>query len=267
MSKRNVRCVMAHTPLAPYKNRIRRDWMRIIDRKMDIITISHGLLDVANVMGHRGAIQVCDIDPGVRETTRYLQGDYPDLTILEPGEDIRATVADYCVAFGVKNLGAVDVDLACTLRFSEDILCGVLNALVTHKYRGRIYLTVALRCDGFKSMESRIRWIEERLPKQFRVVSHTTYGSVRIGPHAERGKGSAMMIVEIGGKGLFRKAFLTLEDRILDAVRSGKIKNAWNVGCALKGHGSPVGIAVKAGAMLKDGRLSKKGGVLVVGSS
>lgn len=265
MSKRDVRCVMAHTPLAPYKNRIRRDWMRVIDRKMDVITISHGLLDVASVMGHRGAIQVCDIDPGVRETTRYLRGDYPDLNILEPGEDIRATVADYCVAFGVKNLGAVDVDLACTLRPSEDILRGVLDVLVTHKYRGRIYLTVALRKDGFNSAESRIKWIEERLPKQFRVVSHTTYGSVRIGPHAERGKGSAMMIVEIGGKGLFRKAFLTLEDRILNVVRAGEMRNVQNVMTALAGYGSTTTIWHKAKAMLKDGRLSKSDGKLMVG--
>lgn len=258
---------MAHTPLAPYKNRIRRDWMRVVARNMDIITISHGLLDVASVMGHRGAIQVCDIDPGVRETTRYLRDDYPDLKILEPGEDIRTTVADYCVAFGVSNLGAVDVDLACTLRFSEDILRGTLDILAEHKYRGRIYLTVALRCDGFKSMDSRIQWIQERLPKQFRVISYTTYRSVRIGAHADRGMGSPMMIVEIGGKGLFRKAFMTLEDRILDAVRGGSFKNAWSVGCALKGHSSPAVIATKAGAMLKSGRLSKSGGVLVVGAS
>jgi hypothetical protein len=256
---------MAHTPLSPYKNRIRRDWMRLIARNMDIITISHGLLDVASVMGWRGAIQVCDIDPGVRETTEYLRSDYPDLQILKPGEDIRTTVATYCTTFGVKNLGAVDVDLACTLRMAESILQDTLNTLATHKYGGRIYLTVALRCDGFNSMESRLQWIRERLPQRFRLISHTVYSSVRIGAHADRRKGSAMLIVEIGGKGCFRKAFLTLEDRILNTVRAGGMHNASNVAAALAGHASVVGIQLRVGSMLKDGRLSKRHGELIVG--
>lgn len=265
MSRRDVKCVMAHTPLSPYKNRIRRDWMRLIARNMDIITISHGLLDVANVMGWRGLIQVCDIDPGVRETTEYLRSDYPDLQIPKPGEDIRATVAAYCTTFGVKNLGAVDIDLACTLRMAESILQDTLNTLATHKYGGRIYLTVALRCDGFDSMESRLQWVRERLPQKFRLISHTVYSSVRIGAHADRSKGSAMLIIEVGGKGCFRKAFLTLEDRILNEVRTGEMKTVQNVVTALLGHAGETNIWMKTTAMLKQGRLSKQGGKLIVG--
>lgn len=266
MSRQTVKCLMAHTPLAPYKNRIRRDWMRGIARNMDLITISHGLLDVASVMGWRGAIQVCDIDPGVRETTEYLRSDYPDLQIPPPGEDIRETVANYCATSGVGNLGAVDIDLACTLPYARSILVETLEILATHKYRGRIYLTVAVRNDGFKSMEERLTWAEQQLPKAFGIISHTVYRSIRIGTHADRSKGSAMLILEIGGKGCQRKAFLTLEDRILAEIKTGEIRNVNHLmtSPALAGYGRPSTIYHATCAMLKSRRIVKQHRVLTV---
>lgn len=272
MGKRNVVCLMRHTPLSPKKNQVRSAWMNSINKNKDIITISHGLLDVASILGWRGAIQVCDIDPGVRETTEYLRDDYPDMKILKPGEDIRETVRDYCVAFGPKNLGAVDVDLACTLKAAEPIFIDTLKILATHNYRGKAFLTVSLRSDGFSSTPARIKWLTDRLPKPFRYIRHTVYNSVKIADNASRSEGSVMCIVEVNSQHSAKTEILfnTLADHICYVVKSKPCINATSVLNAIKysGHGGTGrgGTAVFSlvKEMLGDGRLIKPNSYIAV---
>jgi hypothetical protein len=177
--------------------------METVRQTDDIITISHGIMDVANILRHKGRIQVADIDPGVRETTFYLAGldgqpgDYPDLNILAPGGEILHTVQDYSRRFGVKKLGAVDVDLACYLQQAWEILRPVLYVLRLHGYQKRVFLTFYYgRADDFKSMEERIDWLKFRL-RGTKVVRWETYQSKGVSSYAERSKGSHMCIVEL----------------------------------------------------------------------
>src|ERR1035437_6621708 len=162
MARSTVKCKMGHTEQHPAKDRMRRNWMSKVSRMKDIITISHGLLGGAQYLNWCGRIQVCDIDPGVRETTAYLGGldggasDYPDLNILSPGCDIESTVIAYVKAYGVKQLGAVDVDLACTIGPAWEILfpvlCTLLGAMGT-KDHVKVLLTFRNgRKDGFSSL-------------------------------------------------------------------------------------------------------------------
>lgn len=173
-----------------------------VPRHRDIITISHGLLATADHFKWRGKIQICDIDPGVRHVTEQLMDDYPDLSILSPGEDIRTTVQEYCVRYGVRNLGAVDVDLACKVRNTLPILQDVLDTLNQYRYQGKVFLTFRNGRDDFGRNASgdRIRWLSERLPRPFRYTQHTLYRSGHTGPRGERNYGSAMCIMEIRGR-------------------------------------------------------------------
>jgi len=199
-----VSCSEKHTPLSPHKNRIRRNWMKKINKNKDIITISHGLLDVAMLLGWRGRIQICDLDPGVRETTTYLAGldgytsDYPELNILPPGTDIYSTVEAYCSKYGIKHLRAVDVDLACKLDRAWLILAPVLGELSRNNYKGKVFLTFQNGRDQFgkNATGSRINWFRQQVSKCAKLVRHDLYRSVRINQNAERSMGSAMCFVE-----------------------------------------------------------------------
>jgi len=201
MSRRTVCCQEKHTPLAPYKNDIRATWMRKIPLYKDIITISHGALDVLNILGWKGRIQVCDIDPGVREATEYLRGDYPRLNILSPGESIKDTTIDYCLTYGVKKLGAVDVDLAVGIVPAWKILAEVLEVLRDFKFHGKVFLTFRNGRDrgfGKAATQNRINWLWLHLSLcGVKYVSHTNYRSVRCNDNASRSVGSAMCIVEL----------------------------------------------------------------------
>lgn len=207
VSRRLVRCQMEHTPLAPHKNRIRRDWMSRVPRTKDIITISHGLLDVAMIMRWRGKIKICDIDPGVRETTEYLRtpsnpqrdhGDYPDLNILPPGQCIESTTWFYGMDNGgFKKLGAIDIDLACSIRPAWEITKPVLDVLIKNNYQGKVLITFTRRRDGFASDRLRLIWFKNKLPSSARYVSYTPYASTRIRQDGSRGKGSSMGIIEL----------------------------------------------------------------------
>lgn len=266
MSRSNVKCAMQHTPLAPYKNRIRRDWMGKVPRTRDIITISHGLLDVASVMRWQGLIQICDIDPGVRETAEYARADYPDLRIPACGESIQTTVADYCATNGVKKLGAVDVDLACTMVPAWGILENVLLTLAEHKYRGRVLLTVSFRSDGFKSMAERIQWLSNRLPKPFRYVNYTVYRSGRVAADGSRSIGSAMCIIELtsSSSGPKSQTVKTLAERILAIVQAQPQTNIRGICNALKasGQGENGRAYVETQNMLRDGKLARVNGMI-----
>jgi len=203
MARSNVRCEMAHTPASPNKNRVRRDMLNKVAKTKDVITISHGLFDTAMTLEWKGKIKACDIDDGVRESISYQrETEYPDLRILPPGESIQQTVKDWCKhKHLVKNLGIVDVDLACTLWEAYRILESVLETLNESGYKGRTFLTFRNGRDDFPSIQARIDWLKKRLPQGVHIASYTPYVSTRIMEHAERKRGSAMCIVELVHKG------------------------------------------------------------------
>lgn len=200
MSRSTVRCSEAHTPQSPNKNRVRRDWLKPLKGKGDIITISHGLLESAMMVGHSGRIHVCDIDPGVIESTKYMrQSEYTDLCIPSVQlSSIEEKVKTYCEIWGTRSLKVVDVDLADTLTTVWNSCEDVLRTLVSHKASGtKVMLTFRNGRDGFGSTDARIFWIRCNMPRGTKVVKHTPYASNRIGKYAEREKGSAMCIVEL----------------------------------------------------------------------
>lgn len=199
-------CLEKHTPLSPSKNRIRRDWLKTIPRKKDIITISHGIFDTLMTMEWKGRVQACDIDPGVRQAIDYMRkssgnqkSDYFDLKILPSGESIQVTVADYCKRYGVKDLGAVDVDLAVGIIPCWNILYPVLSELLANKYRGKVFLTFRNGRDGFgkRSTSNRLLFLMKRLPKGVKYVRATQYRSGRYNQNAQKSVGSPMCFVEL----------------------------------------------------------------------
>jgi len=165
----------------------------------DVITISHGLFESLMMTEWKGCIKACDIDPGVRESIKYQrESEYPDLRILPPGRSIQETVKDWCHSPSqVKNLGIVDVDLACTLLEAWRILNPVLQSLHHANYNGRTFLTFRNGRDVFSSLQERIDWLSRQLPEGVSVASYTPYVSTRIMEHADRKRGSTMCIVEL----------------------------------------------------------------------
>lgn len=200
MSSKSV-CVMAHTPIAPNKNRIRRDMLKTTNKRKDLITISHGLFDMLQALEWKGRIIPCDIDPGVRETIAKLRAkklgrsEYPDLRIEKPGISIESTVSKYCAKFGASNLGIVDIDLACSLINASHIFTPVLDSLIENDYRGRTFITFCARDFILRDKSIRENWLRNILPKEVKIESITFYNSLRIGPRGERHKGSPMYIV------------------------------------------------------------------------
>lgn len=199
MGRLTVKCEMAHTPASPNKNRVRRDMLKSVPKTKDIITISHGAFEALMMVGWRGRIKACDIDAGVRESIEYQRvSDYPDLRIYPSGYSIESTVSNWCIhKHNVRKLGIVDVDLACTLVEAWKILSPVLETLCEVGYKGKTFLTFRNGRDKFPSIESRVRWLESRLPKGVRIESYTLYVSNRILEHAQRKKGSSMCIIEL----------------------------------------------------------------------
>jgi hypothetical protein len=201
MSRSTVCCSEAHTPQSPNKNRIRRDWLLPLNKSKDLITISHGALEAMMMCGWKGRIFVCDIDPGVIESTKYMsESEYRDLKIKAILSRIEVMVTNYCFVNGAKNLAAVDVDLADCLDTCWPILAPVLDALVTYRAKGtKVFFTFrnGRDCFGRNGIDKRIQWLKSRLPEGVRLNSHTTYNSTRITQFAERRKGSPMCIVEM----------------------------------------------------------------------
>ena len=208
MARNDVRCSMQHTSLFPGKNDVRATWMRNISSCKDIITISHGCLDVANTLRHRGRILICDIDSKVVESANYIRegdprnnkpSDYPRLNLLPivMNRDILTTILDYLVQYDVKNLGAIDIDLACTIEEAWRIAKPIFRMLPMWKYHGKVLLTYRNGRDahGKNASEKRVRTLIRRLPKGVRYESHEKYRSDWIGRNATREIGSSMCIV------------------------------------------------------------------------
>lgn len=202
MSRRDVRCLMQHTPASPGKNRVRRDWLATIDPKLDILTISHGLLESLMMARWQGRIWVCDIDPGVIESTEYQRQDYPELDIAPPLHGRVEDIASLLVWKIGRQLGAIDLDLTGCIHQVWPILQDVLSAVRQHKVSPAILLTFRNgRRDGFRSLDARMQWLSDQLcsngMRRVKIVEHVPYASGRIREDASRKKGSAMCMVRL----------------------------------------------------------------------
>jgi hypothetical protein len=205
MTRSQVRCSMGHTALFPGKNDARAWWAHETPRGKDIITISHGALDVLSILRHRGRILVCDIDPGVVASTHHMRGHgqgarYPHLNLTKPlCCDITLAVCAYIGSHGVKDLGVVDLDFACAVNEAWRLAAPTIEILSDEKYKGRVLLTFRNGRDGNgrDATDKRIDWIRAQLPKGVRVVAHRKYRSDWIGRYATRETGSSMCIVEL----------------------------------------------------------------------
>jgi hypothetical protein len=195
---------MGHTPLSPGKNRARRNWVETVPLTKDIITISPALFEVLDIRRHQGMIVACDIDPVVHSRILHIRkgNDYPDLHIGAPGWSIQETVLAYCKNHGVRNLGAVDVDLYRTLDYELPILKEVLSILAAHKYKGKVLFTFRNGRDSYGKggSERRICRLIGSLPKGFEYVRDERYRSDCYGRFLQRKIGSSMVIVELQGK-------------------------------------------------------------------
>lgn len=200
MSRSNVRCSEKHTPLNPAKDRVRRNWIRKTPNGTLIMTISHGALGVLDIMGWSGPIRVVDVDPGVIESTEYMrQSDYRELNLLQPLHCTIQTAVKFQCRDNEPKVGAIDVDLADCIERCYPILKEVLDTLIKNKIHTRVMFTFrnGRDCFGRNSIDRRLAWLKERLPKGADVAGHETYNSLRINSDASRSKGSPMCIVEI----------------------------------------------------------------------
>jgi hypothetical protein len=209
LSRLENRCQMGHTALFPGKNDVRAE--ALCDRTpihKDIVTISHGALDVLNIRRHQGRVLICDQDFGVTTASHYIRvgdpsngksGDYPRLTLLpEFHGDIREGVHWYLERWGCHSLGAIDLDLTSTVDQVWEIARDILNIIrgYTHARSVTTYLTYRDGRDshGREAATRRVECLMKRLGKA-RCVWHRCYRSDHIGRFATRERGSSMAIV------------------------------------------------------------------------
>lgn len=201
MSRRNVFCREAHTPLAPSKNRIRRDWISSVNRNKDVITISHGALDTLMTLRWKGLIVISDIDPAVIEAAEHAKDQYPDLSISTLCVRVQKVVPLYCeAAKGAKRLAAVDVDLALTVEPGVKILTPVLKTLVEYRASNtKVLFTFRNGRDSFglDALARRVEWLRNRLPRGVQYVDHYPYVSSQITREGAGTKGASMCLVEL----------------------------------------------------------------------
>lgn len=203
MSKSTVRCSMGHTALFPEKDDVRATYFSKVPSTGGIVLISHAALSVLNILRWSGPIQVCDIDPGVIESTRYLieERRFPRLNLLPVSyyRDATDTVRDFCEERGAYNLKLVDLDLTRTLMEEWPVCRDVVQVLQTYKARTKVLLTFRNGRDSFgkDAINRRIEWIRSRLPKGVKLLDHRCYRSDWIGRKATREIGSSMCIVEL----------------------------------------------------------------------
>lgn len=184
MGRLDTACKYEHTGSSPGKNLIRRDWLEPLPRTADLISISHGILEVLAIMRWKGRIQTCDKDQGVRTVISEIREnpngpvEYPDLNILPPGCGAQSTTQAYCQSFGVKRLAAVDLDLNATIKEVWPVARPVVEILQEEHYQGIILLTFRNgRNDGLKGVLQRIEWLQDHLPKGVQCVLHDPYQS------------------------------------------------------------------------------------------
>lgn len=205
MAKSNVRCSMGHTELHPGKTEARAFWMHDCSRTSDIITISQGALDDLCLLRHTGDIHVCDIDPGVIESTNYLKGSkgarYTSLNLRTARLlDFSDAVRLYVERHGVRKLGAVDCDLACSVDKAWEIAKPSVELLHAKGYKGLFLLTFRNGRDGhgWNATKRRVAELTKQLPASLRSrVTYQAYRSDWVGRFATRENGSSMVVVKI----------------------------------------------------------------------
>jgi hypothetical protein len=212
LSRLDNRCAMGHTALFPGKNDARAEWVHQVDRDDDIITVSHGALDVLNVIRHRGRILVCDTDSGVTTAAHYIRvgdpkngkpSDYPGLRFLPEAHcDVREAVPNYLGAVGdAKRLGAVDLDMTGTLEQVWPIASDVIQSIKSHSHsRGTLVLLTYRNGrdnQGRNATGKRVQLLSSMLPWYARVAWYKGYRSDWIGRFATREKGSSMTLAAI----------------------------------------------------------------------
>lgn len=177
-------CRYQHTSLNMRKEAVRSHWLELVPKTKDLITISHGIFGALQHKLWEGRILACDIDPGVRNTINNLRHNrrgesyYPDLRLEPPGEGILDTTHDYCRTYGVKSLGAVDIDLTACVEGAWEIAAPVVQVLQYYHYKGLVLLTFAdgRRC-SFKNNRERMEWLRLQLPTGVTCFTHEPYRS------------------------------------------------------------------------------------------
>lgn len=202
MSRSTVRCAMGHTSLFIEKNDVRTSFFEKFNKASPLVTISHGALDVLNIMRWRGPIQVTDIDPGVCERMQYIIEDrrYPRLNLLPVihCRNIQDTVLDYCEESSSHRPLLVDADLTETLPEVWPIFQDVSRILGNYKRKAHLLLTFRNGRDYFgkKAIERRLEWAHRYVPGNAKLVSHRCYRSDWIGRYATSEIGSSMCAIE-----------------------------------------------------------------------
>jgi hypothetical protein len=204
MRRSEVSCLQGHTALFPDKDDVRAEWAHKVARDKHIATVSHGALSVLNVLRHTGLILVMDKDPGVIDSTIHMMGEgqgarFPKLNLLPVLGYASDVMSAYVLKYGVKDLGAVDLDFTGTVKEAWDNAKAVVTLLTTHNYKGLVLLTFRDGRDQFgrNATAKRIKWLRSQLPQGIKKVTYRKYRSDWIGRKATREDGSSMCIVEI----------------------------------------------------------------------
>jgi hypothetical protein len=207
MSRITVRCSMGHTALFPGKNDVRSEMIHQVSQKKDIITVSHGALDVLNILRHQGRIMIVDTDTGVIESSHYIRvgdpmnkkaSDYPRLNFLpEYQGDIADGLRWYAERFGLRNLGAIDLDLTGTVDQVWQVARRVLAVLKEYPWGKMVTVFLTYRdgrdSHGRNAAQNRVASLVTRL--NAKCTWHRCYRSDWIGRFATRERGSSMAIV------------------------------------------------------------------------
>ena len=205
MSRLTVECEMGHTCLFPGKDDTRTDMVCRIPSGKDLITISHGILNVLNIRRFNGRILVVDKDPGVIESTHYMRvgdpgngkpSDFPKLKLLpEFLGDAADGVRWYAERYGLRHLGGIDLDLTGTANKVVPPVERVLTVLRDYSYSKSVpvFVTYSNGRDEVRGAANRVSALTARLGTY--CIWHRCYRSDWIGRYATREQGASMAIV------------------------------------------------------------------------
>jgi len=187
-------CKMKHTPIAPVKDDVRSEWMWKANRTEALVTISPFALGVANTLRWSGPCWVVDKEEPVIKAAKRMKEQFPRLDIR--GAHLMLVEDFMPVFFARENLKRVvtDLDLTGSIKTLYSTLKSVYDAYLQEKAHGMIYLTFSERGDGLCSTTQRRHWLEERLPKEVKLVSSRSYLSDRWDENARLKPGANMCI-------------------------------------------------------------------------
>jgi hypothetical protein len=204
-----------HTELTPDKTRIRSRIIKELHsdrrRAQGIITISDGIMDCLLTLGHKGIIQVVDIDSGACNSTRNMMpryskpgGDYPTLNIATPiNANIKYVIQRICEHNKINKYGLLDIDLTATIKTCwNELISYILRDLSRYKYHGRIAITLSVRKDDFHSFADRVKFVKSHLPKNIKYIRHESFRSTYFGRHRKYQRRAPMWVVILQGTDL-----------------------------------------------------------------